>query len=65
MNRKAHEVGPFVIRGTITEFNEVAQAVGQSTGGSIGALGAALANIFMGILTYYYLNGGRAVDLTD
>ncbi|MBU6281762.1 hypothetical protein KGQ64_05925 [bacterium] len=43
VNRKAGEVGPFVIRGTITEFNEVAQAAGQSTGGSLGALGAALA----------------------
>lgn len=43
VNRKAGELGPFVIRGTVTEFNEVAQASGQSTGGSLGALGAALA----------------------
>ncbi|MFM7737286.1 MAG: CsgG/HfaB family protein, partial [Alphaproteobacteria bacterium] len=43
VNRKAGEVGPFVIRCTVTKFNEVAQATGQSTGGSIGALGAALA----------------------
>jgi len=43
VDRRAREVGPFVIRGTVTEFNEIAQATGQSTGGSIGALGAALA----------------------
>lgn len=43
VNRKAGEVGPFIIRGTVTEFNEVAEAAGKSTGGSLGALGAALA----------------------
>jgi curli biogenesis system outer membrane secretion channel CsgG len=43
VNKKAGEVGPFVIRGTVTEFNEVAEATGSSTGGSVGALGAALA----------------------
>lgn len=37
------EVGPFVVRGAVTEFNEIAEASGQSTGGSFGALGAALA----------------------
>jgi curli biogenesis system outer membrane secretion channel CsgG len=36
------EVGPFVIRGSVTEFNEIAEATGSSTGGSAGALGAAL-----------------------
>ena len=39
---KRGEVGPFVIRGSVTEFNEVAEATGSSTGGALGALGAAL-----------------------
>jgi curli biogenesis system outer membrane secretion channel CsgG len=39
---KKGEVGPFVIRGAVTEFNEIAEATGSSTGGSLGALGAAL-----------------------
>jgi curli biogenesis system outer membrane secretion channel CsgG len=43
VNKKGGEAGPFVIRGTVTEFNEVAEATGSSTGGSVGALGAALA----------------------
>lgn len=42
VNRKAGEVGPFVIRGSVTEFNEIAEASGSSQGGSLGALGAAL-----------------------
>lgn len=36
------EIGPLVIRGSITEFNEVAEATGSSTGGGLGVLGAAL-----------------------
>lgn len=36
------EVGPFVVRGSVTEFNEIAQASGQSSGGSLGAVGVAL-----------------------
>src|SRR5262249_51520674 len=32
----------FLIRGSVTEFNEIAEATGSSTGGSAGALGAAL-----------------------
>lgn len=43
VNPKANEVGPFLIRGVVTEFNEVAEATGSTTGGSLGALGAALA----------------------
>lgn len=39
---KRGEVGPFVIKGSVTEFNEIAEATGSSTGGSLGALGAAL-----------------------
>jgi curli biogenesis system outer membrane secretion channel CsgG len=39
---KRGEVGPFVIRGSVTEFNEVAEATGSAVGGSFGALGAAL-----------------------
>jgi curli biogenesis system outer membrane secretion channel CsgG len=39
---KKGEVGPFVIRGAITEFNEIAEATGSATGGSLGALGVAL-----------------------
>jgi curli biogenesis system outer membrane secretion channel CsgG len=42
VRRSAHEVGPFVIRGSVTEFNEIAEASGSSTGGSAGGLGAAL-----------------------
>ena len=42
VRRNEHEVGPFLIRGSVTEFNEVAEASGSSTGGSAGALGAAL-----------------------
>lgn len=43
VKRGSREVGPFVVRGAVTEFNEIAEASGQSTGGSLGALGAALA----------------------
>ena len=39
---KRGEVGPFVIRGSVTEFNEVAEAKGSSVGGSLGGLGTAL-----------------------
>jgi curli biogenesis system outer membrane secretion channel CsgG len=39
---KRGEVGPFVIRGAVTEFNEVAEAKGSATGGSLGVVGAAL-----------------------
>jgi curli biogenesis system outer membrane secretion channel CsgG len=42
VRRNQREVGPFVIRGSVTEFNEIAEATGSSTGGSAGALGAAL-----------------------
>lgn len=36
------EVGPFVIKGTITEFNEVAEANDERKGGSLGWAGAIL-----------------------
>jgi len=42
VKKSQREVGPFVIRGSVTEFNEIAEATGSSTGGSLGALGAAL-----------------------
>lgn len=42
VKKSAREVGPFVIRGSVTEFNEVAEATGSSVGGSLGAVGAAL-----------------------
>jgi len=42
VRRSAREVGPFLIRGSVTEFNEIAEASGSSTGGSAGAVGAAL-----------------------
>lgn len=42
VHRNGGEVGPFVIRGAVTEFNEIAEATGSSTGGSAGAVGAAL-----------------------
>jgi hypothetical protein len=38
VNKKANEVGPFVVRGVVTEFNEIAEATGSTTGGSLGAL---------------------------
>lgn len=36
------EVGPFILRGTITEFNETADASGEKKGGSLGRFGAIL-----------------------
>jgi curli biogenesis system outer membrane secretion channel CsgG len=42
VKKSEREVGPFVIRGNVTEFNEIAEATGSSTGGSLGGLGAAL-----------------------
>jgi len=42
VKKSDNEVGPFVIRGNVTEFNEIAEATGSSTGGSLGAMGAAL-----------------------
>jgi len=42
VKKSEREVGPFVIRGSVTEFNEIAEATGSSTGGSLGAVGAAL-----------------------
>jgi curli biogenesis system outer membrane secretion channel CsgG len=42
VDKRKGELGPFVIRGSVTEFNEVAEATGSTTGGSLGALGAAL-----------------------
>ena len=40
---KKGEVGPFIIRGMVTEFNEVADAKGSAQGGSFGWVGGALA----------------------
>ena len=40
---KKGEVGPLVIKGNITEFNEVAEAQGSARGGGLGVLGAGLA----------------------
>jgi curli biogenesis system outer membrane secretion channel CsgG len=42
VRKNDREVGPFLIRGSVTEFNEIAEASGSSTGGSAGGLGAAL-----------------------
>ena len=39
MNIREGEVGPFVIRGTVTEFNETAEAVERGRGGSGNAIG--------------------------
>ncbi|MBN1557757.1 MAG: hypothetical protein JW951_06385 [Lentisphaerae bacterium] len=36
------EVGPFIIRGTVTEFNETADLTGQKKGGSLGIVGVLL-----------------------
>jgi curli biogenesis system outer membrane secretion channel CsgG len=43
VNKSAGEVGPFIVRGVVTEFSEIAEASGDTTGGSLGAIGAALA----------------------
>jgi curli biogenesis system outer membrane secretion channel CsgG len=40
---KKGEVGPLLIKGSITEFNEVAEAQGSARGGGLGVLGAGLA----------------------
>jgi curli biogenesis system outer membrane secretion channel CsgG len=40
---KKGEVGPLLIKGNITEFNEVAEAQGSARGGGLGVLGAGLA----------------------
>lgn len=40
---KKGEVGPLVIKGNITEFNEVAEVQGSARGGGLGVLGAGLA----------------------
>jgi curli biogenesis system outer membrane secretion channel CsgG len=39
---KPGEVGPFVVKGTVTEFNEVAEANNQRKGGSLGWAGTVL-----------------------
>lgn len=39
---KPGEVGPFVIKGTVTEFNEVAEASNERQGGSLGWAGTVL-----------------------
>lgn len=39
------EVGPFIIRGTVTEFNETAEKNESNRGGSLGALGRGIQNI--------------------
>lgn len=36
------EVGPFVLKGTVTEFNETAQADESTRGGSLGGVGAVM-----------------------
>lgn len=40
---KKGEKGPFVIKGNITEFNEVAEAQGSARGGGLGVIGAGVA----------------------
>jgi len=40
---KKGERGPFLIKGSVTEFNEVAEAQGSAHGGGLGVLGAGLA----------------------
>jgi hypothetical protein len=40
---KKGEVGPLVIKGNITEFNEVAESQGSARGGGLGWVGAGVA----------------------
>lgn len=57
------EIGPFVIRGTVTEFNETADASEKKKGGSLGPLGAAMGLIggIMGNDTVAATGAGVAV----
>ncbi|MCC6546389.1 hypothetical protein IT570_04395 [Candidatus Sumerlaeota bacterium] len=41
-NLQEGEVGPFIVRGIVTEFNETADLSGKKRGGSAGALGTGL-----------------------
>jgi curli biogenesis system outer membrane secretion channel CsgG len=58
-----NERGPFVIRGSVTEFNEIAEASGKSSGGSLGGLGVALgvAGAIAGNAPAAYTGAGLAV----
>ena len=60
---KKGEVGPFVIRGSVTEFNEIAEASGEASGGSLGGLGVALgvAGAIAGNAPAAYTGAGLAV----
>jgi len=40
---KKGEIGPLLIKGSVTEFNEVAETQGSARGGGLGVLGAGLA----------------------
>jgi curli biogenesis system outer membrane secretion channel CsgG len=41
-NLQPGEIGPFIIKGAVTEFNETAEANEKTRGGSLGLLGGAL-----------------------
>lgn len=41
-NLQPGEIGPFIVRGAVTEFNETADLSGKSRGGSLGLAGAGL-----------------------
>ena len=53
----------FVVRGSVTEFNEIAEASGKSSGGSLGGLGVALgvAGAIAGNAPAAYTGAGLAV----
>jgi len=63
VHRDKREVGPFVVRGSVTEFNEIAEASGKSSGGSLGGLGVALgvAGAIAGNAPAAYTGAGLAV----
>lgn len=59
---KKGEIGPFMIKGTITEFNEVAEASDKRKGASLGWLGAVMgvAGAISGVSGLGYAGAGVA-----
>lgn len=59
------ERGPFIVKGTVTEFNEVAEAEEQNRGGSLGWVGtvAGLAGAYAGVPGAVY--AGSAVSAAN
>jgi len=54
---RAREVGPFVIRGSVTEFNEIAEATGSSTANPAGAATRRIGSVAMDLRIIDPTNG--------